>query len=428
MAEEKPTSKSSGWIKAGLTSALGLFSGAVLMYVSPLVNSAIKPSKPVPNFAQQVQGLSVVFQNRSVGGSAGWWDFGDGSALEPFNAQQESIAHTYPRPGTYTAKLTLKNFIGDETDRSVVVTLDGSSANAPVIETFQIVPMGPEIAPATYRVVSKVKNADLAIFSMGDDRPFEVNNDSSSQDRVVTLKDPGAYKLRLVAVSGKQSVEQAKDLWVGVGDFSAPGATLQVTYDAIRVEKLQKEVNVSAAFPADRKENTYAFKEERRVDGGFQIVEAKFARPVKDAAVRNAKVEISSDKTKIVVSGELVKPTGIFNKNAPPPNWAATVTVAMERRSEMARKSTDPVMVNLSLPGVVTLPLPSLPIGWEPRARQLSLEVSDGGKTVLRESKLPIIASVQLKNRPCRITAIEQSGQIRLEVSDAAKTLRTIPK
>src|SRR5262245_39797562 len=127
MAEES-SSRMAGWMKAGLASVFSLISGAVLMYVSPLVNSAIKPAKPVANFAQQVDGLVVTFANRSTGATEGWWDFGDGSALEPFVPAQEALKHTYARPGVYTAKLSLRNFIGEENERTVAVQLDGAQA------------------------------------------------------------------------------------------------------------------------------------------------------------------------------------------------------------------------------------------------------------------------------------------------------------
>ena len=56
MADEKPQGairKFGGWI---VTSVVGLASGAFLMYLTPLVNSVIKPAKPVANFAAQVSG------------------------------------------------------------------------------------------------------------------------------------------------------------------------------------------------------------------------------------------------------------------------------------------------------------------------------------------------------------------------------------
>ena len=82
----------SGWIKAVLTSIVGLVSGALLMYLTPLVNNAIKPAKPLANFAAQLNGLNVNFSNRSTGAVQGWWDFGDGTALEPFDPKVEIVS------------------------------------------------------------------------------------------------------------------------------------------------------------------------------------------------------------------------------------------------------------------------------------------------------------------------------------------------
>src|SRR5262245_22466169 len=98
-----------GWIKAGVTGLFGLVSGAVLVYFTPLVDRVIKPGKPVANFKVEADGLKVAFHNRSTGGGDGWWDFGDGSALEPFLSNEDAVTHTYAKPGVYTAKLSLRN-------------------------------------------------------------------------------------------------------------------------------------------------------------------------------------------------------------------------------------------------------------------------------------------------------------------------------
>ena len=106
------TAKSSligGWVKAAATSVFGLISGAVLMCLTPLFESAIKPARPVANFAHQAQGLTVHFSNRSTGAVQGWWDFGDGSALEPFSPKQETVSHAYAKPGTYTATFSFQS-------------------------------------------------------------------------------------------------------------------------------------------------------------------------------------------------------------------------------------------------------------------------------------------------------------------------------
>ena len=53
MAEEKAPSTIVAGSRQVITSIMGLLSGAVLMYVSPLVTNVIKPGKPFANFGQQ---------------------------------------------------------------------------------------------------------------------------------------------------------------------------------------------------------------------------------------------------------------------------------------------------------------------------------------------------------------------------------------
>lgn len=426
MADEKAPGKLSGWIKAGITSVLGLCSGAVLMYVSPLVNSAIKPPKPVANFGHQVQGLSVTFQNRSAGGGDGWWDFGDGSPLEAFSSSQEGVTHTYPRPGTYTAKLSLRNFLGDENERSVSVNVDGSVANPPVIDAFQVIPLKPDgTAPATFRVVSRIKNADLCIWSLGDDRPLDISNDTSpTQERLITLQEPGYYTLRLVAVAGKQTAEKSEAIFVGMSDGTTPGATLQVTFEAVRVEKLAKEQNVMVEFPAQHKDAVYNFsKESATVAGGYEIVSAKLAKPATEAFVKNVQIEIAPDKSKVRLSGQLVKAA---QKSSQPLKWVPTLALSLERRSRPVVKTSDPIVTNLNVPGTTVLPLPKLTSGWEVTSKKLSLELRDGPSIVYRGTQLPSGATVKLKSRSCRVTATEAGDHLRLDVTDVKGALRPI--
>ena len=70
MSEEKP--KRVGWFKAAIGAMVGLMSGAVGMYVSPLIDRVVKPSKPLANFAVETDGLTATFHNRYAG--EGWWD------------------------------------------------------------------------------------------------------------------------------------------------------------------------------------------------------------------------------------------------------------------------------------------------------------------------------------------------------------------
>src|SRR5207245_1349595 len=99
-------SKLKGWLKTFLGTLGGLLSGAIVMYVTPLVDKAVKPAKPVANFKFEVdrQSLQVRFENLSTGGQ-GWWDFGDGSPLEQVLPDNHLVYHTYAQAGEYTAKM-----------------------------------------------------------------------------------------------------------------------------------------------------------------------------------------------------------------------------------------------------------------------------------------------------------------------------------
>src|SRR5262249_38289041 len=238
------------------------------------------------------------------------------------------------------------------------------------------------------------------ILYVGDDRPMEVTTDTSSLERYVTLKEPGRYTLRVVAVSGKSTAEKTESVVVGEATSGVPSANLQVTYQAVEVRRTLKEINFHPAFPADRKESSHAFKL-THLEAGDQIVEAKLASAVKEASVKNPTLTISPDKTKVVLSGELVKPGGIlaFQKNSPPIQWTPTVLLTLERRSEPVLKDTDPISLELNVPGVTLLNLPKLSHRWEIKGAKLHLELLDGAAVVFKDTKFPATAKlVQFKN------------------------------
>jgi len=207
-AQPAPASKSSGWFKTILGIVMGLFSGAFMMYFSGIVNQVVKPAKPVANFEVQKDGLTVTFLNRSSQGE-GWVDFGDGSSLEPISASQEKVVHIYSAAGTYTAKVTLRNFLNDEHERSVPVHLEKGPNDKPEVLSLEVAPVSPgSFAPATFRVTGKAKNAQLCVWNYDDEgpRPLEVASESpNQQDRLVTFTRPGTYTIKFAALSGKDS-------------------------------------------------------------------------------------------------------------------------------------------------------------------------------------------------------------------------------
>ncbi len=284
------------------------------------------------------------------------------------------------------------------------------------------------LAPATFHIVSQIKNADLCIWTLGDDRPVEVSSDTSTfQERLITLKEPGNYTLRLVAVSGKQTAEKSESVFVGVGDTAAANATLQVSMQATPVQRLTKEVNLYTAFPADRKESSFPFSL-THAEGDYKIVDAKFAKPVTDPTVKNPIVAISPDKTRVVVTGELVKPGGImaWQKNAAQLKWVPTLILSLEHRAQPVTKTTEPIMADLKIPGTTILPLPKLTSRWEVKGAVFNLELRDGTTLVYKDSKLPISKVLSFKNHPYRVTATQSADSIRLDVTDTQATLRPI--
>lgn len=416
MADEKSPGLIAGWLKAGVTSICGLLGGAALMYVTPLVNSAVKPAKPVANFAHQAQGLAVTFQNRSAGGAEGWWDFGDGSALEPYSPKQESVSHTYARAGNYTVKLSLRNLLGEEGDRTVTVNIDGAHAGTkPIIESFQIIPLQRDsVAPAVFQVKCKVKNAALCLWSLGDDRPLETSEDTTGHERYVTLKEPGVYTLRLVAVNGKQTAEKSEQVIVGICQHDVPSATLKVTYQAVHVQTRTTTQPVRVTWPAGQGGNAQPFDKTFLAPDGFQIVKAGLQN-ADDPQVRNVRLDVDPSRTKVIVRGELLQGA---------PNWVALVDWTLERRSTPIAKMMEEIPVNLSVPGQTPIPIPQLSPRWQVAQKKLSLELRDGGRVVWSGDRLPAGDVVQMSKRSVRVSAVEQGGRLVLSVTDMGVPLR----
>src|SRR5438093_7249889 len=236
MSEEKAAvtaGAKGGWLKTIIGTVTGLFSGAAMMYLTPLVERVVKPAKPLANFAVEQQSLTVTFHNRS-NGNEGWWDFGDGSPLEPVSPQQPSVTHSYTNPGTYTVKMSVRNFVGEENERAVSLQLEASKSTPPTIDMFEINPISPgAYAPATYRVSCKIKNAQLCVWDFGDDRPFQFETDvAGNQDRLVTFTKAGGDVIKLAAVNGKEAMQKSEIVYVDEPPRGTLTAILNVSEQA----------------------------------------------------------------------------------------------------------------------------------------------------------------------------------------------------
>lgn len=417
MADEKE-SRISGIIKAMLSSIVGLLSGAVIMYLSPLVNNAIKPPKPVPNFSFAADGAAVTFNNRSTGGTQGWWDFGDGSALEPFAPNQASITHRFPGPGSYAVKLSLHNLIGDEVERSVPVRIDNVAP--PVIEDFQVVPVltgrarasKNPCAPATFRITGNLKDADLIIWSV-DDHPLELlNMGQGSLEHYVTFASYGPKKIRLMAVSGKHRTEKAVDVWVDVPEDDPLILIQQTSYASA-----PKTIPISVSFPAQFTGASYPFEVSRRVGPDSCILNATFDQP-NERLVRNPKLTIAADKKSFTVTGELLRQNAA---GGAPASWFAKVEMNVANQATPGAKKCQPVSAMLQLPGRTVV---ALPTSTGALAGGIEWELREGMTVLYKDTKLPATQILRFKDQTYRVSVSSIGSQLQI---DAVETGPTVP-
>jgi PKD repeat protein len=419
MAEEKSEGVKgtiSGWIKGLGTSIVGLISGAALMYVTPLFNSVVKPPTPVANFAVQVNGLTAQFNNRSTGGTQGWWDFGDGTALEPFDPAAEIVKHAYAKPGSYQVKLSLQNLFNEENQRTTSVAVDGSASagNGPDVDEFDLVPLGGrEQAPAVYQLKCKVKNAAYCVL-VRDNGPIEIVDNPN--DRYFSFDDMGAYTVRLAAVQGKQVVEKSKTVYVSPGGDD-PMAKMLVSYEAIKVERLTKDWKIGCTWTAGAKDGTSSFRQVRPAPADGVIVSAVLLnKDDKNGPVRNVKLEVSPDKSQVILTGELVKATGLLAPKTNP-SWLADVRAVIERRSAPQRIDRGEVMMAARLNTSINLPMQPLGDGWEMVKKQVTVELWDGNRKVWDTSKGASGGNVTLKNQPCQVATTMNKDSVTFQVT-----------
>jgi hypothetical protein len=421
---ERAGGKIAGWLKGLLTSILGLCSGAVLMYASPLIDRAVKPAKPLANFAAQPQGIQVAFQNRTTGATEGWWDFGDGSALEPFVPSQPVVTHTYPKAGTYTCKLSVRNLIGEEQERAVNINLDDSARVEPTIEALTVQPMAANnYAPAVFKVAGKVKNAELCVWALGDRRPLEIVTDMS--ERLVTFKHPGSHVIRLAAFNGKKAVEKSEVVVVNAPPKGTATVALNIKREAMQSQTVKTLRNVSVPFPAQSRDTAVPLNAVIAADNGYQIVSATV---VKADHVNNALAEVSPDHQKVKLTGQQTRPTSLLRlpHNTPP---AALIQLALTQARQTAPQqlAVDPVETMLPVPGTASLPVPKLDSGWVLRQQSFSVELRDGDRVVWQCSQLPASGVAMLQGRQCQLNASLVGDQVHIDVAPTGARLELVP-
>jgi PKD repeat protein len=410
MADEKEKAGSK-IMKAILSIVVGIVSGAVIMYLSPLVNSAIKPPTPVPNFSYKLDGLTATFDNRSTGATQGWWDFGDDSGLEVFSPNQASIVHKFPRPDSYRVKLSLHNLIGEGEERTVKLTID-PVRSPPTLDDFKVTALTSNrrgsspypTAPATFRVNGQLKNADLLIWCI-DDHPLElVEVVSDALERTITFAAQGTKKIRVMAVAGKSKIEKEAAVIVDAPD-NEPMVLIQQTSYAVAT----KTVPISVSIPAGFNGASYPFTVSRAVEPSETILDGTLDG-VSDRLVRNPKLLIAADRKTFTVTGELLRQNGV---GAVPASWFTKVELKLTGSGLQTAKRMNPVSAPLKLPGQT---LVALPLAKDGLASAVEWEVRQGMDVVCKDSKVPAAQLATLNGKTYRVTVIPAGGKLQFDV------------
>ncbi len=412
MSEGKPEAKKSGWFKAILGAIGGVLSGAAVMWVSPWVDKVVKPAKPIANFAVEHTGLTVTFRNHSVGGSEGRWDFGDGSPLEFIKPDEPAVKHSYPRTGTYQAKLILKNSLGEESERAVTVELTDGSSQAPAkpaILDLYVRPPGkvgqPVYAPATYQFEAACDNAQLYLWDFGDGRGVQLGEHNASY----TYASPGTYTITLTAFSGKQKSQHDVTVDVYEPPTGLLNISLMVLDQGVQVESRQREATVSAAIPLNGRNDPATIERAIAATAGFEIAAVEL-RESRNQNVEKAAWQIAPDKKSVKVTAKVLKmssPTSaVLNERF----------VVTERRRKAATREPIAIAGTMAAPGTASMLLPPVPEDWTDVRRQFTFELRQNDRILWQGPQLPGKTPVTVNGRPYTLGATTSGERVQINL------------
>jgi hypothetical protein len=440
MAEQAAAPKK-GWLRTFLGTLGGIFSGACVMYFTAFVDKAVKPARPLPNFRSVPSGLVVQFQNLSQGGD-GWWDFGDGSPLEPVAADRQFVRHTYPRGGNYTVKMTLHNVLNEEAERAVSISVAGETASeAPHILALDAAPLSPNsFAPATFRVSSKVSNAQVCVVDVGDEQPLEVVTEPDSMpERLVTYDKPGGYVIKLAAVNGTQYDEKTEVVTVMEPPAGSLSVVLTAAGSADWVDTRNRTSTFGKAFPANATADVCLFELSEQATPGWVFADVRLkatdGREVSLASqteidldpgslglrsARSLKLQLSSDRTSVKLTGELFRDPAHPEQ---PCGLALPATLVEQRRKSVNLKAQQVTGV-LPLPadgvaGSAVLPLPPLQKACQKAQRQLKVQLRDGDVVVWEDVGATHSGLVTIRNHRYIAAATLQADRVRIDLLEA---------
>jgi PKD repeat protein len=429
-----------GVVKLAFGGLAGLATGVIGVYATAIVDKVAKPPKPVANFGCTADGLTVTCNNLASG-QTGWWDFGDGATLEPFNPDEKQVTHTYEKPGNYTVKLVVRNFLNEENDRAVGVdvTAGTKATGGPVVTALTVEPVGSGTAPATFRVKGVVQNAQKVLLDPGTDlhQPEKVPAGGGTFERIVVYEQPGVYPYMVFAENGEKVSKLWKPVEVKAPPAGALSVVLKVTDTGTKVERTTKPTTVPIRVP---EKPAGAFERVILPDAGSTFADAKLGA-VTSKAVKNVKAELAGDKKTLKISGEWTGTVEAVNRAAGGSDVMIPLTLTQEKSSPYTG-TPQTVAVPLAFAGsfsltsddwtsgtmAATVKLPDPPAGVVISARKVAVDVHEmtvaAGKLVdkyvIRIPELTKPAeeyAVQLSNGERRVVRTEKASANELKVT-----------
>jgi PKD repeat protein len=395
MSTPAPPAKSSaisGWFKTAMGGTVGLVGGVAAMYATAVVDKVVKPAKPMANFSWKADGLTLSCENRAVGES-GWWDFGDGTALEPFTPNQP-VTHTYSKPGNYNVKLIVRNFLSEENDRTVPVEVGTGSAStgtasagtattsaqAPAAQ-LTVVPITPNpTAPATFKITGQVSNADKAFLDvvspgvtqaggLGNPNRITLSPAGGVIETLIVVDKPGDHAIQLFGTKGNEVIKQVAFVKVAAPAEGSLAAYLRVTDTGTKIDTRVRTEQVAIAVPTKGAAKSF----ERILAGlpGYEIQDVKIKSPPTKLAT-NLKATVAPDKRSCKLTGDWAGSPEALSKLA----GGTDLFVSLEFTSAKLEQVVVPTTVTVRLNGNIgTTSLPPLPRGLTNPKRQIDLEM-----------------------------------------------------
>lgn len=440
-AKPSVAKKGFGLVKLAFGGLAGLATGVIGVYATAIVDKVAKPPKPVANFGCTADGLTVTCNNLASG-QTGWWDFGDGATLEAFDPEQKQVTHTYEKPGSYSVKLVVRNFLNEENDRavSVDVTAGTKTTGGPAVTNLTVEPVGNGTAPATFRVKGVVQNAQKLLLDPGTDLhpPEKVSAGGGTFERIVVYEQPGVYPFQVFAENGDKISKQWKPVEVKAPPAGALSVVMKVTDTGTKVERTTRPSTALVRVP---QKPAGAFEQVILPDAaGATFAEAKLGA-VTSKAVKGVKAEMAADKKSVKISGEWTGSVEAVNRAAGGSDVMIPLTITQEKSTPYTG-TPQTVAVPLAFAGsfsltsddwtsgtmAATVKLPDPPAGVVISSRKVSVDVHEmtvaGGKLVdkyvIRVPELTKPAeeyAVQLSNGERRVVRTEKVSANELKVT-----------